>query len=89
MEDIKLLKEDHHYYGDVGRKYLSNSDLGTLLNNPKMFGVSRPDNKNFAEGRYFHQCILEAEKSKSSPTLMLRVVTPRLTRRGLRRQARR
>ena len=67
MKDIDLLKEDHHYYGDVGRKYLSNSDLGTLLNNPKMFGMSRPDNKNFAEGRYFHQCILEAEKSKSFP----------------------
>ena len=29
-----------------------------------MFGVSRPDNKNFAEGRYFHQLILEPEKAK-------------------------
>lgn len=67
MKDIDLLKEDHHYYGDVGKKYLSNSDLGTLLSNPKMFGISRPDNKNFAEGRYFHQCILEAEKSKTFP----------------------
>jgi hypothetical protein len=67
MEDLKLLREDHHYYGDVGNKYLSNSDLGTLLKNPKEYGQPRPDNKNFAEGRYFHQCILEVEKAKVFP----------------------
>ena len=69
MEDLKLLREDKHYYGDVGRKYLSNSDIGTLLNNPKEFGVSRPDNKNFVEGRYFHQSILEREKAVDFPCI--------------------
>ena len=61
---IELLRDDKQYYGGVGNQYLSNSDIGTLLKNPEMFGVSRPDNKNFAEGRYFHQLILEPEKAK-------------------------
>ena len=61
---IELLRDDKQYYGGVGKQYLSNSDIGTLLKNPEEFGVSRPDNKNFAEGRYFHQLILEPEKAK-------------------------
>lgn len=61
---IELLRDDKQYYGGVGKQYLSNSDIGTLLKNPEDFGVSRPDNKNFAEGRYFHQLILEPEKAK-------------------------
>ena len=61
---ITSLRDDKEYYNGVGKNYLSNSDIGTLLTNPKEFGVSRPDNKNFAEGRYFHQLILEPEKAK-------------------------
>ena len=61
---IELLRDDKQYYGGIGKQYLSNSDIGTLLKNPEQFGVSRPDNKNFAEGRYFHQLILEPEKAK-------------------------
>ena len=61
---LELLKNDHEYYAGVGKNYLSNSDIGTLLNNPKEFGVSREDNKAFMEGRYFHQLILEPEKAK-------------------------
>ncbi len=63
---IELLRNDQEYYGGVGKQYLSNSDIGTLLKNPEDFGVSRPDNKNFAEGRYFHQLILEPEKAKET-----------------------
>ncbi len=63
---IELLRDDQEYYGGVGKQYLSNSDIGTLLKNPEEFGVSRPDNKNFAEGRYFHQLILEPEKAKET-----------------------
>ena len=63
---IELLRDDKEYYGGVGKQYLSNSDIGTLLKNPEDFGVSRPDNKNFAEGRYFHQLILEPEKAKET-----------------------
>ena len=61
--NIELLRDDAHYYGAEGKKYLSNSDIGILLSNPKLYGVSRPDNKNFMDGRYFHQSILEPEKA--------------------------
>lgn len=61
---LELLKDDKEYYGGIGRNYLSNSDIGTLLNNPKQFGAIREDNKAFMEGRYFHQLILEPEKAK-------------------------
>jgi hypothetical protein len=62
---IDKLRSDEEYYGGVGKNYLSNSDIGTLLKNPKEFGISREDNKNFVLGRYFHQLILEPEKAKN------------------------
>lgn len=66
MEEVlNKLRDDSHYYGEFGKQYLSNSDIGTLLSNPKEFGVSRPDNANFAKGRLFHQLILEPEKAES------------------------
>jgi len=61
---LELLKDDNQYYSGIGKKFLSNSDIGTLLENPKEFGKQREDNKAFAEGRYFHQSILEPEKVK-------------------------
>ena len=65
MKDVlELLKDDREYYSGIGKNYLSNSDIGVLLENPKEFGKSREDNKAFAEGRYFHQSILEPEKIK-------------------------
>lgn len=63
-EIIEKLKDDKEYYGGIGKKYLSNSDIGALLNNPKEYGVSREDNPIFAKGRYFHQLILEPNKAK-------------------------
>lgn len=61
---IELLKNDAEYYGGIGKNYLSNSDIGTLLSNPQDFGKPREDNKAFMDGRYFHQLILEPEKAK-------------------------
>lgn len=61
---LELLKNDKEYYSGIGKNYLSNSDIGTLLNNPKDFGKPREDNKAFMDGRYFHQLILEPEKAK-------------------------
>ena len=61
---LQKLKNDKDYYGKYGRKYLSNSDISSLLNNPQDFQKERPDNKNFLFGRYFHQLILEPEKTK-------------------------
>lgn len=61
---LEKLRDDENYYGKFGKQYLSNSDIGTLLSNPKMYGASQPDNANFAKGRLFHQSILEPEKAK-------------------------
>ena len=33
-EIVNQLKDDAKYYGEFGRKYLSNSDISALLNNP-------------------------------------------------------
>jgi hypothetical protein len=63
---IEILKDDKEYYSGVGKEYLSNSDIGTLLSNPKMYGIPREDNKNFMDGRYFHQLILEPHKAEKT-----------------------
>lgn len=62
-EIINLLRDDKEYYGGIGRQYLSNSDIGVLLSNPKDYGKYRADNKSFSDGRYFHQLILEPDKA--------------------------
>ena len=64
MEKIlEILKDDKEYYSGIGRNYLSNSDIGALLNNPRDFGKVREDNKALSEGRYFHQLLIEREKA--------------------------
>lgn len=62
---IELLKEDSHYYGVLGKKFLSNSDIGILLNNPLEFGIPRQDNAAFAKGRVFHYALIEPYKVDS------------------------
>jgi hypothetical protein len=68
-EIITLLRDDNEYYSGIGKQYLSNSDIGVLLNNPQDFGKTREDNKAFMDGRYFHQLILEPEKAKEMPAV--------------------
>ena len=68
-EIITLLRDDNEYYNGYGKNYLSNSDIGVLLNNPQDFGKTREDNKAFMDGRYFHQLILEPEKAKEMPAV--------------------
>lgn len=63
MNVIDILKNDQEYYKGVGKQYLSNSDIGALLNNPSEFGKEREDSKAFAEGRYFHQLLIEKDKA--------------------------
>ena len=62
---LQKLKEDEHYYGTFGKKYLSNSDISTLLNNPLQLGKPSTPNPNFLMGGYFHTAILEPEKLAS------------------------
>jgi len=70
MQDIiEKLKDDNEYYRGMGKYYLSNSDIGALLTNPKNFRAHREDNKNFAEGRLFHQLLIEPDKAVNVPNV--------------------
>lgn len=66
---LELLVDDNEYYGGVGKQFLSNSDVGTLLRNPREFRQPRADNPNFVKGRYFHQSLLEPEKAAIFPSV--------------------
>jgi len=62
---IDKLREDEHYYGEFGSKFLSNSDIKTLLKNP--LGLREPSKTTvpFLVGGYFHTAILEPDKIKN------------------------
>ena len=64
-KDLQLLKEDSHYYGKFGKQFLSNSDIITLLNDPKNFRQDKLMTKAMLVGRYFHTAMLEPEKLES------------------------
>jgi hypothetical protein len=59
---LEALKDDDKYYGEFGKQFLSNSDIGKLLKNPTQFRVSQTMTKPMLEGRYFHTKILEPQK---------------------------
>ena len=61
---IEKLRDDEHYYGDFGKKYLSNSDIKTLLTNPLALGKESEMRPAFLVGGYFHTAILEPDKLK-------------------------
>lgn len=61
---IEKLRSDEHYYGEFGKKYLSNSDIGTLLKNPLLLGQPSKPTSAFLVGGYFHTAILEPDKLK-------------------------
>lgn len=61
---LDRLKDDDEYYSGIGKQFLSASDIGDLLKNPKNFKrESTAPIKNLMVGRYFHQLILEPEKA--------------------------
>ena len=62
---ILKLHDDQHYYGDFGKKYLSNSDISTLLTNPLALGQKQAQRPAFLVGGYFHTAILEPDKLKN------------------------
>ena len=62
---IEKLRNDELYYGDYGKKFLSNSDIGTLFNNPLALGQPSTETSAFLVGKYFHTAILEPDKLKS------------------------
>ena len=63
-EILKKLSNDKDYYGKFGKKYLSSSDVGTLLSNPLALGQEQIKTAAFLVGGYFHTTILEPDKLK-------------------------
>ena len=63
MSLLNDLRDDEKYYGDYGKRFLSNSDIGTLLGNPAMFGVPREKTPDMVKGSYLHTLVLEPEKA--------------------------
>ena len=62
-EILERLKNDEDYYGEYGRQWLSNSQIGTLLRNPKEFGQdSNLETSNLLLGRFFHVAMIEPHK---------------------------
>jgi hypothetical protein len=61
---IETLRNDQEYYSGIGKNYLSNSDIGTLLINPSQFGVPKEKTVPMLQGSYFHALILEPDKVK-------------------------
>ena len=59
---LDRLRNDEDYYGDFGSQFLSNSAVGVLLSNPKMFKVKQEPTVPMLQGSYFHTAILEPEK---------------------------
>lgn len=64
-EVLAKLQIDEHYYGEYGQKWLSNSNIYTLLNEPHLFGKPKEMTKAMLIGRYFHTAMLEPEKLSS------------------------
>ena len=62
-EILERLKNDEDYYGEYGRQWLSNSQIGTLLRNPKEFGQdSNLETSSLLLGRFFHVAMIEPHK---------------------------
>jgi len=58
-EILEKLKDDEHYYGEFGKKFISNSDIRTLMTNPLGFKEPSIQAPHFLIGGYFHTAILE------------------------------
>ena len=63
-KEIQELRDDKKYYGEYGKKWLSNSDITQLLNDEQQYGVPVTETEAMIRGRYFHQLVLEPEKAK-------------------------
>ena len=59
---IELLKDDKNYYGDLGKTFLSNSDIYSLLKNLLDFKADIEPTVPMLQGSYFHTACLEPHK---------------------------
>lgn len=66
---IETLQDDKAYYGAEGKKYLSNSYINDIIDDPEGFkyrlqnNVNLPPTVEMLFGRYFHESILEPHKA--------------------------
>lgn len=60
-EIINKLQDDSLYYGSYGKQFLSNSNIGTLINNPGAFLEPTSDSINLMFGRAFHELVMFGE----------------------------
>ena len=61
-EILKELTLDSNYYGEFGRQFLSNSDIRSLLKDPKSFQKESTKTVPMVIGGYFHTIICEPDK---------------------------
>lgn len=61
-EIIKNLRDDKKYYGDYGKKWLSNSDVYKLLHDEEQYGCKTKVTDKMIRGSYFHTLCLEPKK---------------------------
>lgn len=61
-EAIELLRSDEHYYGEFGKKFMSNSDIIKLEDEPENFKGAFVKTVPLLAGGLFHTYILEPEK---------------------------
>lgn len=57
------LQKSENYYGELGRAYLSNSDIDELLYNPKAFKQNKETTKDMLVGSLFHYLMIEPDKA--------------------------
>lgn len=70
---IEKLRNDKDYFGEFGKKFISNSDIKSLLNSPDQFQKPLDDSVDFLKGRYLHYKVLQPElfKDGKSPLLVI------------------
>ena len=54
-EAIEVLRKDEEYYNGIGKNYLSNSNISTLLKSPKDFHVVEPKSVDMIMGNAIHE----------------------------------
>lgn len=59
---LDKLRNDEDYYGEYGSQFLSNSAVGVLLSNPRLYGVKQEPTVPMLQGSYFHTALLEPNK---------------------------
>jgi len=56
---IETLRDDNQYFGDFGKQFFSNSEIGQLINQPDQYGEPWKKSVDFEKGQYLHKRMLE------------------------------